>query len=115
MSLGLQITNISDGISKQHSQVRLLTLGASLTLLDAVLRRNPPHSQNDLSRVYSGALRPDAQVGTFAMQLPKLAKVTEDAELQSFIASKSLEELRSCRSVSLARKSSGPAALPIEA
>eukprot|EP00438_Fugacium_kawagutii_P032841 Skav224533 [mRNA] locus=scaffold388:621105:624340:+ [translate_table: standard] len=48
-------------------QVRLLTLVSALCVLDAVVRRNPPHSQNDLSRVYSGALRPDARSGAFAV------------------------------------------------
>ncbi|CAK9090761.1 unnamed protein product [Durusdinium trenchii] len=61
-----------------HHSVRLLTLVSALALLDAIVRRNPPHSQHDLSRVYSGALRPEQKVGAFAVAAPPLAESSED-------------------------------------
>ena len=36
-------------VVNSFSKVRLLTLVSALSILDAVVRRNPPHSQNDLS------------------------------------------------------------------
>eukprot|EP00434_Breviolum_minutum_P001432 symbB.v1.2.001261.t1/scaffold65.1/size366479/8 len=74
-------SSLSLPLNTHHHSVRLLTLVSALSILDAVVRRNPPHSQNDLSRVYSGALRADARSGAFAVSLQSLAESTEELPL----------------------------------
>eukprot|EP00435_Cladocopium_sp_Y103_P051525 s1800_g16.t1 len=75
-------SSLSLPLNTHHHSVRLLTLVSALSVLDAVVRRNPPHSQNDLSRVYSGALRGSAKSGAFAVDLRlQLAESTEELPL----------------------------------
>ncbi|CAJ1359666.1 unnamed protein product [Effrenium voratum] len=68
--------SLSLPLNTHHHSVRLLTLCSALAILDAVLRRLPPHTQNDLSRVYSGVLRSSSKASAFAVTA-QLAQSTE--------------------------------------